>query len=435
MVGFVGADELGPHHKLAVKAKAARFVPYATLGDIQAEEDIFLERMDSISRTLRENCPYLTDGIVIDVLAPEIRAAMGSTNHHHRWQIAYKTKGDLAVTTVDSITWQVGRTGRVTPVLEIQPVFLSGATIRRVTAHTAMTVREQQLGSGARIEVIRSGEVIPTLSKVLEPASTVVLPDHCSSCGEVLQVDGEYLYCPAGMDCSAQAEGALLHFCQTMEIRGFGEKVIQKLVATGWVTKFQQIFELSLDDLDRMGISTGVAQNLLAEVQDRRQSRIDDWRLLAAFGIRHLGRGDAKKLLSEIPLQNLQEATEERISAIEGFGSVTAPAIARDIQRNLSEILRVASHLRVIDSSSKPSTPNQALKGLFVVFTGTFSSGDRKVLEAQAETLGAKVQSSVNSKTSFVIVGDKPGSKKVSAAQSLGVPMLSESEYLGRIDQ
>ncbi|MBU2768303.1 DNA ligase [Acidithiobacillus ferrivorans] len=433
MVGFIGADELAEHHRLAVEANAARFVPYVALGDVQAEADIMLADIENISRRLRDNCRYLTDGIVIEAMDPRIRETMGATNHHHRWQIAYKTKGETTETVVRSITWQVGRTGRVTPVLEIEPVELSGATIRRVTAHTAAIVQAKGIGAGAVIKIIRSGEVIPKVEAVIQPADSVEVPTQCPCCNTALEVEGEYLLCPGGLVCSDQAEGALEHFCQLLEIEGTGPVIVQNMIQGG-VNRFSQLFDLTLGDLTGMGISMGVAQNLSTAIQNRARTPVDDWRVLASFGIRHLGRGDAKKLLAKTRIGGLNFVTAEFLSAIDGFGPITSPSIAADIQRLLPEINAVVSYLTIRHSmDAAPSTTSLPLKGKRVVFTGTFATADRKILEKQAEAMGAQVQSGVNAKTDFLILGDKPGSKKVAAAHALSVAVMDEVQYVDLI--
>ena len=358
----------------------------------------------------------------------------GATNHHHRWQIAYKTKGETAETVVRSITWQVGRTGRVTPVLEIDPVELSGATIRRVTAHTAAIVQAKGIGTGAVIQIIRSGEVIPKVEAVIQPAETVEVPTQCPCCNTVLETDGEYLFCPGGIECMSQALGILEHFCQTLEIDGSGPGIIAHLVH-GTVETFSQIFTMTTDDLENMGVSSGVARNFAEAIQERKRQPIDDWRVLAAFGIRHLGRGDAKKLLAKTRIGGLNFVTAEFLAAIDGFGPITSPLIAADIQRLLPEINAVVNHLTIRHTMDAVQPSSLPLKGKRVVFTGTFASADRKVLEMQAEALGAQVQSGVNAKTDFLILGDKPGSKKVAAAQALSVTVLDEARYVDLISQ
>ncbi|MCL5051840.1 MAG: DNA ligase [Gammaproteobacteria bacterium] len=429
MVGFIGADEPGEHHLLAIEAMAARFAPYSTLDEVQAEADAMLADIENISRRLRNDCRYLTDGIVIEAVDPRIREFMGSTNHHHRWQIAYKTKGETAETVVQSVTWQVGRTGRVTPVLEIEPVDLSGATIRRVTAHTAAIVSAKGIGAGAVIRIIRAGEVIPKVEAVIQPAETVEVPTQCPCCQAALEMDGEYLLCPGGLSCSDQAEGALEHFCQTLEMDGAGPAIVKNLVQGG-VERFSRMFELTLSDLTGMHISMGVAKNLSAAIQNRARTPVDDWRVLAAFGIRHLGRGDAKKLLAETRIGGLNFVTSQFLATIDGFGPITSLSIAADIQRFLPEINAVVNHLTIRHSMDAAPSSNVPLKGKRVVFTGTFATADRKTLEKQAEGMGAQVKSGVNAKTDLLILGDKPGAKKIAAGQVHEIRALNEQEYL-----
>lgn len=428
MVGFVGADEPGPHHQLAAEARAARFVLYSTLPAVEGPADYFLEHIAEISRRLRDDCPYLTDGIVIDVVDTHLREALGSTTHHHRWQIAYKTKGETADTRVRHVTWQVGRTGRVTPVLELEPVVLSVATIRRATAHTAAMVRSTGLGTGARIRIIRSGEVIPKVEAVLQPASEVTLPDRCPCCSAELEWEGEYLICPAGVACPDQAVEALQHFARTLEIRGIGEKVAERLVAAGF-SDLGQLFTLHAADFQDMGITPGIAQNLFNEIQDRCRTPVDDWRLLAAFGIRHLGLGDARNLLKSVAFAELGTLTPERILEIPGFGPTTSSAIVRDISRLWGTISSVAQALTLRESRTEGVPESSSpIAGKRVVFTGTFSV-DRKTLEQQAKDLGAQVQSAVTAKTDWLVRGDKPGTSKVTAAAKHGTTVLTEEAY------
>ncbi|EGQ61579.1 DNA ligase, NAD-dependent, putative, partial [Acidithiobacillus sp. GGI-221] len=209
--------------------------------------------------------------------------------------------------------------------------------------------------------------------------------------------------------------------------------IISNLVHSG-VETFSQVFTLTTDDLENMGVSSGVAKNFAVAIQERKRQPIDDWRVLAAFGIRHLGRGDAKKLLAKTRIGGLNFVTAEFLSAIDGFGPITSPSIAADIQRLLPEINAVVNHLTIrhtIDAVQPSSLP---LKGKRVVFTGTFATADRKILEKQAEAMGAQVQSGINAKTDFLILGEKPGSKKVAAAQANKTRTIDEQAYLQLMD-
>ena len=176
VVGIVSSDTLNEFAQKALEDQAVHFVPYSQLPFWEGDADTMLSRIDLIVTDLAAQTDYPMDGAVAEVMDQEIRDVMGATAHHYRWQIAIKTKGETAVTVVDAITWQVGRTGNITPVMEVKPVSLSGATIRRVTAHHAGMVLKEKIGRGSKIEIIRSGEVIPKLEKVLKPSQDVSLP-------------------------------------------------------------------------------------------------------------------------------------------------------------------------------------------------------------------------------------------------------------------
>lgn len=433
MVGFIGADVLGEHHHLAVAAKAARFVPYTEIDQVTGDSTFILEHLEDISENLRKTCAYRTDGIVIEAMDPRIKALMGATDSHHRWQIAYKQKGETANVIVKEITWQVGRTGRVTPVIEIDPVEISDAVIQRVTAHNVAIVREKGIGPGAKIRIIRSGEVIPAIDAVIEPAAMIDIPTRCPCCNGPLEEGPVTLFCTAGIKCPAQVAGAMEHFCQTMEIEGFGPKVVEKLVANNGIRYFSDVFALGPEELIALGISPGVAKNLVKAVISRQETPIDDWRVLAAFGIRNLGRGDSKKLLRHTKIGGLNFITPEFLIGIDDFGPVTSGQIAEDIRSNLQEINRVVGHLKIVHTMDQAG--QKPLQGEKMVFTGTFQSADRKNLEKAAEDLGAKVQSGVNSGTTLLVIGDKPGAKKTSAAASLGTRTMDEPTYLKWVEE
>ncbi|MBN6741405.1 NAD-dependent DNA ligase [Acidithiobacillus sp. MC6.1] len=431
MVGFVGADTIKDHHLLAGKSGKAQFVAYTGLDSVSGTSDHFLERIEDISEDLRHRCAYATDGVVISVDDPSIRAAMGATSHHHRWQIAFKTQTDSEETRVLEVHWQTGRTGRVTPVIEVEPVELSGATVRRATAHTACMIEKLGIGPGAVVRLVRAGEVIPKIVDVVERAK-VLLPDVCPSCGHPLEADGEYLLCPS-IHCKAQAEGRIAHFFKTLgNADGFGPKAVEKIIAYG-ITELPVVMKLTETDFICMGFGPGQAVNLQAEIDRCVKTPIEDWRFLAAFGIRHLGRGDSRHLLAAIGgLDALAGLSWETIAAVDGFAEKTARSIAEDLAEAWSEIQEVrASGFQIMvreQPASAASAGWQAFEGLALVFTGTFSV-PREDLEEQARSLGAQVQSAVNKKTSALVIGEKPGNSKVSKAQALGVPTWTEAFY------
>ncbi|MBN6740545.1 NAD-dependent DNA ligase [Acidithiobacillus sp. MC6.1] len=431
MVGFMGADTIKDHHLLAGKSGKARFVAYTGLDSVSGTSDHFLARIEDISEDLRNRCAYATDGVVLSVDDPRIRAAMGATSHHHRWQIAFKTQTDSEETRVLDVHWQTGRTGRVTPVIEVEPVELSGATVRRATAHTASMIEKLGIGPGAVVRLVRAGEVIPKIVDVVERAK-VLLPESCPSCGHPLEADGEYLLCPS-IHCKAQAEGRIAHFFKTLgNADGFGPKAVEKIIAQG-VTTLPEVMELTEADFIGMGFGPGQAVNLQAETDRCVETPVEDWRFLAAFGIRHLGRGDSRHLLAAVGgLDALADISWETIASVDGFAEKTARSIAEDLAEAWSEIQEVRAFGFQIMAREQPASAAsagwRAFEGLALVFTGTFSV-PREDLEEQARSLGAQVQSSVNKKTSALVIGEKPGNSKVSKAQALGVSTWTEAFY------
>ena len=191
VTGTVNADEINESAKRALADGMIHFVPYVNMKAWEGTGVELLEHIEDITANL-EDIDYPLDGMVAEATDSEVKAHMGATSHHHRWQIAIKTRGETAETTVMGIQWQTGRTGKVTPVLQVEPTHISGATISNITAHHGGMVRDRRLGIGARIQIIRSGEVIPKLEKVIEAADTVHIPGHCPSCSHPLEWQNDF---------------------------------------------------------------------------------------------------------------------------------------------------------------------------------------------------------------------------------------------------
>jgi DNA ligase (NAD+) len=231
VVGIVTSDKLGEYSQKALYDKAVYFVPYVNLPDWQGSGAKLVSELEEIKKSLTTGVDYPIDGLVAEVVDEDLRQYMGATRHHYRWQIAIKTRGATAVTVVAGVAWQVGRTGNVTPVMEVMPVNLSGATIKRVTAHNAGLVSKQQIGPGAEIEIIRSGEVIPKLEKVISPSRSVDLPEKCPSCNTRLQWRNDFLKCPNSSLCRCQVIQRIVYWFRTLgNADWFGLKTVEKLV-------------------------------------------------------------------------------------------------------------------------------------------------------------------------------------------------------------
>lgn len=432
MVGLIGADTLKEHHKQALGDGKCRFVSYQSVAGLTTVASVLRKDWQKDMRKMREECIYLTDGVVVEVTDDRIRDHMGSTSHHHRWMVALKEKGEVATATVQAITLQTGRTGRITPVIECSPVKLSGAVIRRCTAHTARHVERLGLGPGAVFTLIRSGEVIPKICSVETPSTVPVDLSKCPSCGEATDWDNDYLVCPNFSGCPAQAVARLEHFFLRMGINGFGPKVCELLVTAG-ITSPVAACAMTMAELAKAGIGMGTAANLEAAGVTRRTQIIKDSDAMAAFGVRHLGRGDSRKLLEVSPWQSIGGLSVAEIEAIPGFGKHTASLIqphlfhVQEQMTKLAELgFKIEATVRAADVKENP------IKGKKVVFTGTMPLA-REHMEQMAREMGATVQSGVSKTTDLLIYGDKAGSK-LEKAQGLGVKAMPVAEYMDLID-
>lgn len=443
VVGIVSSDTLNAHACQALEAGMVHFVPYSRLSRWEGTGDQLLDQMEQIVQSLAEQTDYPMDGVVVSVCDHELRARMGATTHHYRWQIAVKRKGETAVTIVENIQWQVGRTGNVTPVLEVTPVALSGATIRRVTAHHAGMVEKLGIGPGARIEVIRSGEVIPKLEKVLMPVPQVNLPGQCPSCGSDLTYlntddNGKELFLNCSNPaCPAQIEQRISHWFRVLgNADWFGIKTIQRLVAAGFDT-LEKIYAMNEADFNELGFGPVQSRNLADALMLSRTQTVEDWRFLAALGVPDLGVGDSRKLLQHHRLEALPALDAQTIAAIHGFGAKTSQRIVDGITRigeTLAHLLALGFEMERTPLLSEKTAAHSPIAGKRIVFTGKMQRGSREEMQAEARRLGADVQTAVNRSTDMLVCGDKVGAAKRSKAEALGVTLLSEADYLRLID-
>ena len=431
VVGIISSDTVNTIAVQALQDKAVHFVPYSELPFWEGSARELLENIEAIVADLNEATDYPMDGVVAEVVNDDLKQAMGATTHHFRWQIAIKSKGATAETEVENVTWQVGRTGNVTPVMEVKPVLLSGATIKRVTAHHAGMVVKEGLGKGATIEIIRSGEVIPKLEKVITPADTVALPENCPVCGTELTWQNDFLRC-SNRGCRAQIEQSISHWFKTLgNADWFGIKSIQKMVANGY-DALEKIYAMTTEDFEEIGFGPIQSRNLAEALVISRTKAVEDWRFLAAFGIANLGKGDSRKLLSHMALEALLVANREDIESISGFGGITSQSIHQGIQvlrKTIDHMLALGFTLEKSDRVEDTANINSAIAGKAVVFTGKMHTGSREDMQAAARKLGAKVQTTVSGKTDLLVCGEKVGAAKIKKADSLGVSIVSEAEY------
>ena len=395
--------------------------------------------------TQRKNLPVATDGIVLKVNDLAQQQTLGYTAKTPRWAIAYKFPAERQLTCLRHITYQVGRTGVVTPVANLDPVQLSGTVVQRATLHNEDFIRSLGIREGDYVWVEKGGEIIPKIVGKDDSTSPVhseqgdsasMFPTVCPECGTPLvRVEGEAAWrCPNEQGCPPQIKGKMEHFVsrKAMNIDGLGEETIDLLYAQGLLHNIADIYSLTLNDLsrqERLGVKS--AQNILAGIEASKQV---PWaRVLFALGIRMVGETTAKKIARRYrSIDLLQWATHEQLTAIDDVGDQIADNIIAYFNdlRNLEIINRLRAAGVQMESHEDDAPTSDLLQGKSIVISGVFAHHSRDEYKAMIEANGGKNVGSVSKKTSFILAGDNMGPEKRKKAESLGVPLISEDEFL-----
>ena len=419
--------------KQAILDQAALFVPFSQLPSWLGGISELKHNFESIVEARLSAVDFDVDGVVFEVTNERLKSHMGANRKFHRWQVAFKENKDKAQVRVLSVTPQVGRTGKITPVAELEPTLLSGATIVRATGHHYGLVKEQGLGKDSIIELTRSGLVIPKINKVLKP-STAQIPDKCPSCGDQLVWESDFLMCLNHQSCPAQIIGKMEYFFKILANNdGFGIATIEKLYQHD-IRKISQIYHLSLDDLIEIGFGEKTSANLINQLNRSKSEQIEDWRFLAAFGVERMGLGNCENLLRAYPLAQIFELSVSQIAAIEGFAQLSAELMVTGLSRIEQEFNQL--YLQGFNLDFTPIGANlevqHPLLGKKIVFTGKMQ-GSREAMKKQAKTLGMSVASSVSGKTDYLVIGENVGQKKLQSAADNKVEIITEAQYLDLI--
>lgn len=419
----------------AISDKAALFVPFTELPNWRGNISELTENFNTIVADLEVSVDFDVDGVVFEVINVELKSHMGSNRKFHRWQVAFKENKEKAQVKVLSVTAQVGRTGKITPVAELEPTQLSGATIYRATGHHYGLVKEQGLGSGSVVELTRSGLVIPKINRVIRPAK-VSIPSKCPSCESELVWESDFLMCINHHNCRDQIVGVMVYFFKALANNdGFGIATIQKLYDHG-VRQISDIYILTQEELMEMGFGDKTSQNLIDQLRRSRQESIEDWRFLAAFGVPRLGMGNCENLLKNYKLDEIFNLSVEVIASIEGFAELTAELIVSGLQSIKVEYEKLIVNGFVIESTalnSNVSQKNHIFYNKRIVFTGAMALS-RSDLTKQAKSFGIMVSPSVSSKTDYLVIGDNVGQSKLNAAKAKNTKILTEEEYLQKLN-
>ncbi|MCB9198050.1 MAG: NAD-dependent DNA ligase LigA [Flavobacteriales bacterium] len=391
----------------------------------------------------RSKLPFEIDGIVIKVNDFDIQGELGFTAKSPRWAIAYKFKAERVATELQSITYQVGRTGAITPVANLAPVQLAGTTVKRASLHNADQLEKLDLRVGDFVYVEKGGEIIPKVVGVdLEkrPASAVpvIYPTECPECGTLLiREEGEAQhYCPNDTGCAPQLKGKIEHFIgrKMMNIDGLGAETVEQLFDAGLIRNVADLYDLTKAQvlpLDRMAEKS--ATKLIEGIEASKKVPFE--KVLFALGIRHIGETVAKKLAKHFgSLNHLMMASQEELIAVDEIGGKIAESImgwfANEENMKLIERLKVAGlHFEL---GEQVEASGSALEGKSVVVSGVFQRS-RDEMKALIEMHGGKVGSSISSKTDYLVRGENMGPAKLKKAEDLGIPMISEEEFVAML--
>jgi len=389
----------------------------------------------------RPNLPYEIDGVVYKLDDFVLQDRMGAVARSPRWAIAHKFPAEEVMTTMKGIIWQVGRTGVITPVADLQPVVVGGVVVSRATLHNIDELKRKQVYVDARVIVRRAGDVIPEIVKATDVDAQAVMPeppDQCPVCGaSVFRLEGEVaIRCGGGLSCPAQLTERLCHFVSrgAMDIEGMGDRFIAKLVDEGQLSDIADLYEFDYASLhDWPGIGEKKIAKLQAVLQQSKQRPLT--RFLYALGIRHVGAATATVLADHFAdLDLLMQADAEALLAVPDVG----PEVANSILNFFTETHNRDVIARLLAVGVSPAAPQKLhhdhpLAGKTVVLTGSFTAIKRRMAQEQLRALGVRPSASVSKQTDVVIAGEKAGSK-LSKARELGIDVADEAQLLAWLD-
>ena len=444
LYSIVGTDlNFDTQFEMLEKARSWGFKVPKIAGLCQSIGEVldFVNQWDS----KRHELPYETDGVVIKVNSLRYQDELGHTAKAPRWAMAYKFKAEQVSTLLQSISYQVGRTGAITPVANLKPVLLAGTTVKRASLHNADQIAKLDVRVGDTVFVEKGGEIIPKIIAVdfsKRPGNSVPTQyiTHCPECGTALiRKEGEAQhFCPNDTGCPPQITGRIQHFIsrKAMDIEGLGGETVELLFKEGLIANYADLYELQtaqLIPLERM--ATKSAENLVQGVQASKVIPFE--RVLFALGIRYVGETVAKKLAKAYKnIDALMTATEEELTAVDEIGSRIASSVVQFFSNpvNMELIDRLKHHgLQFALSEEQLAGQTEKLKGNTFVVSGVFETLERTALKKLIEDNGGKVSSSISSKTSFLVAGDKMGPSKRTKAENLGVPIISEQDFLAML--
>ena len=431
------------HYEALSAAKKAGFKVPETLQIASSIEAVFdyIRHWDTERHTL----PYETDGVVIKVNSLAYQDELGYTAKAPRWAIAYKFKAEQQSTVLHKISYQVGRTGAITPVANLEPVHLAGTIVKRASLHNADQIAKLDIRENDTVFVEKGGEIIPKvvgvdLSKRPTNSQPTNYATHCPECEtKLIRSEGDAKhYCPNEFGCPTQITGRIQHYIgrKAMDIDGLGAETVELLYKEGLITNYADLYELHEEQiipLERMAEKS--AQNMIAGIEASKQIPFE--KVLFALGIRFVGETVAKKLAKSLKsIERIMQASFEELIAVDEIGDRIAESIVRfsDDEKNQQLIARLRSYgLQLELSAEAQEGQTDVLQGKIFVVSGVFMQLSRNELKKSIEDNGGKVSSSISKKTNYIIAGDNMGPSKRTKAEALQVPIISEDDYLAML--
>lgn len=429
-VGYITPEVLGTQIDAINFLKNNQFNVFPFLRTANNLDEII--KIIKYIESYRKDIDVLTDGVVIKVNDFKTRDILGYTNKSPRWALAYKFEAEKYTTTVKEVIWNVGRTGKITPVAILEPVDIEGVTVSRATLNNYDDIERKNVKIGSTVIIRRSNDVIPEILMALEDDSEVCeieKPTYCPSCNTELFYDRVHIYCPNSMDCLPQMNARITHFAsrEAMNIEGLSEKTIEKLISELNITRIDQLYDLTRDDLFKLdGFKDKKTDNILKAIDKSKKVKLDAF--IYALGIPNVGIKTASDLADKFKnFESIKNANFDQLLKVEDIGEITAKAIveffnSEHIELALSKLLSKGIEFEKIDEDI-----SDKLKDLVIVVTGTIDGYNRKEIEKQLKLRGATVTSSVSKNTDILLAGEKAGSK-LEKAVNFGVRVYQGSE-------
>ncbi len=439
-VGYMNSIPFATHYESLEKLKSLGFKmnPQTALCRSFDETLALIEKW----REKKNQLDYDVDGLVVKVNSFKQQERLGSTARHPRWAIAYKYEAEQAETEIEEIVCQVGRTGSITPVAQLKPVFISGSTVSRATLHNEDEIRRKDIRVGDRVVIEKAGEIIPKVVRVLEVkghkrSAKFAMPTHCPECDSILfRSSDEVVWRCENSNCPAQLKERILHFASrnAMDIDHLGPAVIDQLVEAGRVRHYSDLYKLQLEELEPLErMAKKSAENLLDAIQKSKSAGLA--RLLHGLGIRHVGQRGAALLAQRFQsMEKFSQATYEELEAIMEIGPRIAESVGAffNQEANREEIERLTK--LKLDLTETAAMQGDQLQGKQFVLTGTLANFSRDQAKQKISAQGGRVTSTVSQKTDYVIAGADPGSK-IDKARKLGITVLSEEEFKKLVEE